>query len=71
MLNSMSPRMRITITLGSVLLSVLLGAVFLGIVPDRREAVLESRQRLCESLAVNSSVLISRDDTRRLQAILT
>jgi PAS domain S-box-containing protein len=59
--------MRITIGLGSVLL----GAVFLGIVPNRREAVLEGRQRLCESLAVNSSVLISRDDTRRLQAILT
>jgi PAS domain S-box-containing protein len=71
MLNAMSPRMRITIALGGVLLSVLLSAVFLGIVPDRRDAVLEGRQRLCESLAVNSSVLISRDDTRRLQAILT
>ncbi len=66
-----STRVRIVIGLTNLMVSVLLLAMALGIVPDRREAVLEGRSRLCEAMAVNSSVLISRDDMRRLQAILT
>ena len=68
---NLSPRFRIVIGILSLLISVLLGAMVLRIVPDRREAVIEGRSRLCEAIAVNSSVLISRDDIRRIQAILT
>lgn len=67
----MSPRIRITIGLASLLLSVLLGAMVFHIVPDQRQAVTEGRSRLCEAMAVNSSVLVSRHDLHRLQAMLT
>lgn len=67
----MSPRLRITIGLASLLMSVLLGAMVLRIVPDQRQAVTEGRSRLCEAMAVNSSVMVSRQDMNRLQAILT
>ncbi|MDA1166073.1 MAG: response regulator [Planctomycetota bacterium] len=70
-LPSLSPRLRIVSGLASLLVSVLLGAMALHLVPDRRTAVMEGRSQLCEAIAVNSSVLVNRDDIRRLQAILT
>lgn len=70
-LPTMTPRIRILIGLSSLLVSILLGALALNIVPDRRTAVMEGRSQLCEAIAVNSSVLVNRDDMRRLQAILT
>ena len=66
-----STRVRIVFGLTNLMVSILLLAMALGIVPDRREAVIEGRSRLCEAMAINSSVLIGRDDLRRLQAILT
>ena len=54
----------------SLLITLLLVAVTLGLIPDRQSAVREGRVALSESVAANSSVMISRDDTRRLQAIL-
>ncbi|MGI9456689.1 MAG: ATP-binding protein, partial [Aeoliella sp.] len=65
-----SARFRIAFGLVCMLASVLLLAIVLGIVPDRHEAVLQGRAKMCESVAVNSSVLVSRADLRRLEAIL-
>jgi phage gp37-like protein len=45
-------------------------ALAIGIVPDEAFAVMKGRARLCESLAVNSSVLVGREDVRRLEAVL-
>jgi uncharacterized membrane protein affecting hemolysin expression len=70
-LPTLTPRIRIVAGLASLLVSVLLGAMALHVVPDRRTAVMEGRSQLCEAIAVNSSVLVNRDDERRLQAILT
>ena len=50
--------------------SILLLAIVLGIVPDRRQAVLDGRANLCEAIAINSSILVSRNDLQRLEAIL-
>ena len=70
-LPAMSTRFRIVIGLASLLMSVMLGAMALEIVPDRRSAVLDGRNQLSEAIAVNSSVLVNRGDIRRIQAILT
>lgn len=70
-LPALSTRFRIVIGLASLLMSVMLGAMALEIVPDRRSAVLDGRNQLCEAIAVNSSVLVNRGDIRRIQAILT
>ncbi len=67
----LSTRLRIVIGLTSVLLSTMLAAVVFNLAPDPREAEVKGRGRLCEALAVNSSVLVSRDDIRRVQAFLS
>ena len=70
-LPGLSTRFRIVVGLASLLVSVMLGAMALALVQDRRTAVLEGRNQLCEAIAVNSSVLVNRGDIRRIQAILT
>lgn len=66
-----STRFRIVVGLTSILVSAMLMAVVLHVAPDTREAEIRLRAQLCEALAVNSSVLISREDIHRVQAILT
>ncbi len=56
--------------LAAILTSVLCTALVLGILPDEDRAIMRGRAKLCESIAVNSSVLVSRKDVRRLEAIL-
>lgn len=70
-LPQVSTRLRIVLSITSLMVSALLGAMALNIVPDRREAIMQGRNQLCEAIAVNSSVLVNRGDIQRLQAILT
>ena len=65
-----SAKSRISFGLVSLSVSVLMGAMVLGIIPDRTEAVLKGRARLCESVAVSSSAFVSRGDLRRLKMTL-
>jgi PAS domain S-box-containing protein len=60
------------IALGQTLLVVtlLLGALALGLVPDRRSAVRQGRANLAEAMAINGSALITQADLRRLEATL-
>jgi PAS domain S-box-containing protein len=55
--------LRLTFGLSSIVLSVLLAAYSLGLVPDREEAVLTQRTTLCEALAlhVTSHVAVGND----------
>ena len=61
------------IALGQVflLVSVMLTAVNLGIVPNRREAILAGRATLCEAIAVNASMLVQEKKINRLDTMLT
>jgi len=45
-------------------------ASVLNILPDRRGDVLDGRAALCESIAVNASVLVSQQDLQRIEMIL-
>ncbi len=53
-----------------LLISLVLSAIFLGLVPDRQSAIREGRAALAEALAANSSGLISQTDLQRLESNL-
>ena len=53
-----------------MLVSVLLHALSLGLVPDRHGAILEGRARLCEVIALNSSAFVRWDRIDHLEATL-
>ena len=53
-----------------LLASLLLVAIYLGLVPDRLGAIREGRAALAEAIAANSSAFISQADIRRLEATL-
>ncbi len=63
-------RTRMTIGLASMLTTVLMVALWLGLVPDRRTDVLEGRATLCETIAVNASAMVTQRDLRRLDLML-
>jgi len=69
-MNLLTAKTRITIGLAGLSVSVILVAIFFGMVPDRKGAILEGRRKLCEAVAVNGSIMISRKDMKRLGAIL-
>ena len=60
------------IALGEVgiLLTILMAAAFLGLIPDTAQMQRESRALLAETIAINSSVFITRADIRRMETNL-
>ena len=51
-----------------LLTTLLMGALALGLVPDRLQAVREGRADLAEALAINGSAMVTQADLRRLEA---
>lgn len=51
-------------------ISAILAADFIGLIPNRSEAVLEGRKQLCESLAIQSAVCLERNDLAAVQATM-
>lgn len=66
----LSTRFRISLGLSSMLVSLVLLAALLGLVPDRNAAIRDGHARLAESVAVNSSIFITISDIRRMDTIL-
>lgn len=62
--------LRIAGGLVSLLITLLLIAGFIGLVPDRNAQVMEKRIAVAELIASNTSVFVSRSDLRRLEANL-
>lgn len=62
-----SARFHIAVGLSSLLGSVVLLAIFMDLVPDRKALQLESRVRLSESIATMGSVLLREGDTSGLR----
>jgi PAS domain S-box-containing protein len=67
---SLSAKSRIALGQTGLLVSLLLAAIFLGLVPDGSKAVREGRAALAEAIAANSSVLVTQSDIHRLKATL-
>ncbi len=66
----LSTKSRLALGQVSLLISVLLTASFLGLMPDRISPVREGRAALAESIAANSSIFITQKDLDRLEGIL-
>ena len=66
----LSTKSRMAIGLVSLVISVLLTASLLELMPDRIGAIREGRAALAEAIATNSSIFITQKDIDRLEAIL-
>lgn len=66
----LSARSRIAIGQSILLLSVLLVAFAIGIMPDHRVAVMAGRAALCEAVAANSSAMVGQNDVKRMESVL-
>src|SRR5262245_30607414 len=66
----LSAKFHIAIGQTFLLVSLILIALYLGLVPDRAGAIREGRAALAEAIAASSSALIGQSDLRGLEAIL-
>ena len=69
-MNFLSTKSRMAIGLVSLVVSILLTASLLDLIPDRTAAVRDGRAALAEAIAANSSILITQKDLDRLEGIL-
>ena len=65
-----STRFRIVLGMTGILVSLLLLAAMIGLVPDRHGAIRNGHARVAEAIAVNTSIFISNSDIRRMKANL-
>ena len=70
MFNFISPRLRITLGLSTIVVSVLLFGSMLGVVPDHERTVMESRGDLCETIAVAGCQFIANGDADQLDTLI-
>ena len=61
---------RIAISLTCLTVSMLITAKVFGLIPDEREAVMRGRGRICEAVAIHSSLLLIRNDVESLRTTL-
>ena len=55
----LSTKLRISIGLMLLLLSLMMGLMYLGLVPDEKQLVREARANLAEAIAANVTALIA------------
>lgn len=63
----LSTTARLAIGLASITLSAVLLAGLTGLIPNKNQAVMEGRARLCESAGVSFMLLASREDFTKIQ----
>lgn len=61
---------RITLSLVAMGMTILLGSQLLGILPNERDAIVRGRSSLCESIAIQFSVLAVRGDQSGMETSL-
>jgi PAS domain S-box-containing protein len=66
----LTARTRIAFGLTSTVVSVVLIAMNVGIIPDYRDVAMRGRAQLCEAIAANSSLIVRQRDVQRMRAIL-
>ena len=66
----LNPVVRLSLGLSLFLMTLLLGLEALGILPDPQQAILDSRKKTCESLAIYSSLAIQRNDFNAIQTTI-
>ncbi len=63
-------RLRLAFGATSIVVSTLMMAVFVGLIPDRAATVANSRGQLCEVIAVYNSALLVKNDLRSMESAL-
>lgn len=63
-------KVQIAIAQAFLLASIVILAAIFGLVPNRRAAEMQGRAKLCEALAVNTAILVNRNDIESLHAML-
>src|SRR5204863_8375708 len=61
---------RISVGITCLTLSLLLAAQGLGFIPSPSDATIRGRKQLCESLAINSSLAVQRNEVSELKGIV-
>ncbi len=67
---SLSATNRITLSLVAMMLTTLLSAHLLGLIPNERDAIVRGRGNLCESIAIQCSVFALRGDNEAMETCL-
>ena len=70
-MRTLSAKAHIALGQTCLLITLLLSAMLLGLVPDRGAAIRQGRAALAEAIAVSGSNLITRANLRRLEATLS
>ena len=65
-----SAKFRIALGVAGLLMSLLLTADVLSLIPDRISAQLEGRTALAEAVAANNTLYLTRGDYRRMESVL-
>jgi PAS domain S-box-containing protein len=66
----LSPRMRISLAMASVVVVFISLANMLGLLPDAEQATVQGRARMCESIALSGSALVASGDAEAMAALL-
>ena len=61
-MKKLSAKFHLAMGLTSIVLSLMLIAIFLNLIPDRRQAVIDGRAALSESIAASSSLFLQNRD---------
>ncbi len=66
----MNPTVRLSLGLSLFVMTLLLGVEMLGVLPDPQQAILDSRKKTCESLAVYAALAIQKGDYHAIQTTM-
>lgn len=66
----MNPVVRLSLGLSLFLMTLLLGLEALGVLPDPQQAILDSRKKTCETLAIYGSLAIQKNDFNAIQTTI-
>jgi PAS domain S-box-containing protein len=69
-MKSLTAKTHIALGLGFLVASVILGASFLGLVPDRLGAIRDGRAALAETLAISGTAMVTRGEPRMFESTL-
>lgn len=65
-----SPKTNITLGLLSIMVSTMMAVLFMGLGPDVRRTTMAGRSMLCEAIAIDTSVHLSRNDMVRIRTLM-
>lgn len=66
----MNPVVRLSFGLSLFIMTLLLGLEMLGVLPDPQQAILDSRKKTCESLAIYAALAIQGDNFDEIQTTI-